>query len=76
MCLSLIFTPLQAVYFLNLVHEVFLHRAGTLNVQDIARVMAPSESGAPARTKSLSCTRINFDSGTMYFLFSPSFDST
>ena len=35
-------------------------------------MMLPSDNGSPARTKSLSCTRMCLDSATRYFLTSPS----
>ena len=34
-------------------------------------VTAPSDKGIPAFTKSLSCTRMCFDNGTMYLNLSP-----
>ena len=49
--------------------------AGPLIAKISAGEIDPSDNGIPAFTKSLSCTKMCLDSGTRYFLTSPSFDS-
>ena len=65
-CLSLIFTPCKRYTSWISFTMYSCTAVGPMISKISIGVIAPSDSGMPARTKSLSCTKMCFDNGTKY----------
>ncbi len=74
-CLSLIFTPCKRYTSWISFTKYCWTAAGPWILKISSGVIAPSDKGTPALTKSFSWTRIWLESFTRYFLTSPNLDS-